>query len=146
MDIAGPPALNTVVPIIFLSWHTLVCLFVNATSFNKKDFCLTKFQITILLQMVMWQSKSIIAIIYWCWVSWPALSHWLTIITLVCPIKCNPSIKLADVANICFVQREITLFWNLHRGYSLSTVFYNHWVVRRVWYRSLIRYINPFHL
>jgi hypothetical protein len=91
-------------------------------------------------------NKSIIAIIYWFWVSWPALSHWLTIITLVCSIKCNPPIILADVANICFVQQEITLFLDLHRSYSLSTVFYNHWVVRRVWYRTLTRYINPFHL
>ena len=101
--------------------------------------------IAILLQMAMWQRNSTIAIIDWCWDSWPALSHHLTIITLVYPLKCNPSI-LANVANICFVQREITLFWNLHGGYSLSTVFYNHWVVRRVWYRPLTRYINPFQL
>jgi hypothetical protein len=112
----------------------------------KKDFCLTKLPITILMQMAMWRSKSIIAKMYWFWVSWPALSHRLTIITIVCSIKCNPSIILADIANICFIQREITLFWNLHRGYSLSTVFYNHWVVRRVWYRTLTRYINSFHL
>ena len=146
MEIAGPPTLNTRTHNVPLMTYAYCASSLMRLVSMKKDFCLTKCSITILLQLAMWQSKSIIAIIYWCWVSWPALSHRLAIITLVCPIKCNPSIILADVANICFVQREITLSWNLHSGYSLSTVFYYHRVVRRVWYRPLTRYINPFHL
>ena len=37
-------------------------------------------------------------------------------IILVCPIKCNPSIILADVANICFVQREVIRYFGIFTG------------------------------
>jgi hypothetical protein len=146
MEIAAPPALNTRTHNVPLMTYGYCASWLTRLVSIQKDFCLTKCPITILMQMAMWRKKSIIAIIYWFGVSWPALNHRLTIITLVCSIKCNPSIILADVANMCFVQREITLFCDLHRSYSLSFVFYDHWVVRWVWYRTLIRYINPFHL
>jgi hypothetical protein len=116
MEIAAPPALNTRTHNVPLMTYGYCASWLTRLVSIQKDFCLTKCPITILMQMAMWRSKSIIAIIYWFWISWPALSHRFTIITLVCPIKCNPSIILADVANICFVQREVIRYFGIFTG------------------------------